>query len=704
MGPESWLYRHDEVDGEPSGGGDVDAQGWLWYSGAANRLWGHHLATARWRQLAIADMGGRQATRVLAWCGRLVVILGPRPYYVVVDPDTGTSCRQPLPRPVTQVTDGAASPGGECLLLFDRDTGQVLKLDAPDAAPRVLHSPCSGAWATASWARDGHVYLTMVEPARIVRLDPATERFAPPEALPWPAAMPTGRFEHQGLLWVADTASGRLLPLGLDRQRWLEPVPVPDLGAPWRGIGTGFGCGGRGYFRLTAAAAHTAQNGDVQCHAAAADRPRQGADRAAGGLDRLLVFDPEGGGFDWLVAPPQPDGVPVLGPGWSDGRQFAVTGVVAPVTEPGEPPAPRGTWFVLQSQPAQEPAFGRHDLNWDRSAHLRRWRRGYPADRSVYLPEPRWSPPVRNLRGGATQYPPGNAAELERRAHRTAPQRYWSQLADDLLDGIQGDAARVARVADFVQQALYYNPIQALSSGNPIAILEAHDGRCGQGVAVTLALLGAAGIEARRVDLCHHTVAEAHYDGAWHVVDALFFGACQPSRDGLVLAVADLQREPYWADAWPQSCFAYDEELLRSEDGYQVLGYCFGPWGSEPFYSYYLGAAMDHPPTLPTVLPAARHGTGAVRVRWCESIRRGGGPVEYRVRVWADRQGTQSVLAATTTATQLVFTPPEGNYLYYVHVQAVDEHRQLNVDTWYPAARGNLVLVPENQYGWYGVL
>jgi hypothetical protein len=682
----------------------VDGQGWLWYSGAANRLWGHHLATARCRQLASADLGGRWAACVLAWRERLVVTLGRCPYYVVVDPSTGSSCRHPLPAPVTQVTDGVVAPDGECLLLFDRDTGQAVKLHAPETAPKLLRPPCIGTWATASWAGDGLVYMTLAEPARLLRLDPASARFAPPEAMPWPEAIPTGRFEHQGRLWIADTAAGRLLPLDLNCQRWLEPVPIPGVGADWVGVGAGFGCRGQGYFQVWGAPASDAMGCSARGAAATAGHSPRPAGCPPGGADGLLVFDPEVGGFDYLAAPPQPDGVPLLGPAWSDGTQFAVTGVVAQVAESGGPAALQGTWFVLQSQPAVEPGFDRYDLNWDRSAHLRRWRRGYPADRSLYLPEPRWSPPVRNLRGGATQYPPGRAAQLNRRADRTDRPRYWSQLADDLLDGIQGDAARVARVAGFVQQALYYNPIQALASGDPIAILESHDGRCGQGVAVTLELLGAAGVEARRVNLCHHTVAEARYDGAWHVVDALFFGACQPNRDGWVLGVEDLQREPYWADAWPQSCFAYDEELLRSEDGYQILGYCFGPWGSEPFYSYYLGAAMDHPPTLPMVLPAARHGTEAVRLRWCESIRRGGGPVEYRVRIWADRQGTQSVFAATTTATELVFEPPESHYLYYVHVQAVDEHRQLNVDTWYPAARGNLVLVPEDQYGWYGVL
>ncbi|MBI4531556.1 MAG: hypothetical protein HY709_08530, partial [Candidatus Latescibacteria bacterium] len=45
-----------------------------------------------------------------------------------------------------------------------------------------------------------------------------------------------------------------------------------------------------------------------------------------------------------------------------------------------------------------------------------------------------------------------------------------------------------------------------------------------------------------------------------------------------------------------------------------------------------------------------------------------------------------------------------SNWMYCVEVRAMDDHRAKNPDTWYPAARSNFVLVPEDQYGWYGVL
>jgi hypothetical protein len=221
---------------------------------------------------------------------------------------------------------------------------------------------------------------------------------------------------------------------------------------------------------------------------------------------------------------------------------------------------------------------------------------------------------------------------------------------------------------------------------------------------VTLALLEVLGIPARPVPLRHHTVLEAQYEGGWHLVDPLFFGGQQPERDGRVLAVAELQADPYLADAWPQRCFAYDPELVTSADGFWVLGYVFGPWGSEPYYSYYLGAPKDHPPTLPHALPATRAGADSVDLHWSPAVKSGGGPVEYDLRVFDRRACAEPVYQTLTSATTLRFQVPEEQRMYYVEVRAVDDHRQLNPATWYPAARSNFALVPPEQYGWYGVL
>src|SRR5262249_40997968 len=144
---------------------------------------------------------------------------------------------------------------------------------------------------------------------------------------------------------------------------------------------------------------------------------------------------------------------------------------------------------------------------------------------------------------------------------------------------------------------------------SPIALIEGHDLRCGAAVLVLRSLFAAAGIESRTAELSHHVVAEAFYDGGWHIADALFFGTNQPARNGRVLSVEELKADKYLADGFPQDGFLYDTESMLSEDGFQLLGYVFGPWGSYGYYSWYLGAEDDHPPTIPTILPAVREGS-----------------------------------------------------------------------------------------------
>ena len=117
-----------------------------------------------------------------------------------------------------------------------------------------------------------------------------------------------------------------------------------------------------------------------------------------------------------------------------------------------------------------------------------------------------------------------------------------------------------------------------------------------------------------------------------------------------------------------------------------------------------LGAEYDCPPTLPGLLPVQRLGGSDVSLRWSESVKMGGGHIEYDVRVFADRECSDEIFRATTAQTTAPFAVPEPNRMYFVEVWAVDQHRERNPATWYPAGRWNFVLVPEDQYGWYGVM
>jgi hypothetical protein len=136
-----------------------------------------------------------------------------------------------------------------------------------------------------------------------------------------------------------------------------------------------------------------------------------------------------------------------------------------------------------------------------------------------------------------------------------------------------------------------------------------------------------------------------------------------------------------------------------------VLGYVFGVWGSEPYYSFYLGAKKDLPPTMPTMLPAQRVGAQTLRLNWTRSLKADvNAAIEYELRVFADRACKHEVYRALTRDTHTDFDVPRLDTMYFAEVRAMDDHRRLNPATWYPPARWNFVLAPPGRYGWYGVL
>ena len=706
---QHWLYRHDEVITPRPYAFDVDEDDWLWEGCGVNRLTGHNLRTAELRQIPVPEMGGRTIYSAFAWQGKLVLVLGIAPFYLVCDPSNGTCVRKAIP-PVGDsgtgpvIWYGTQACDGQKLLLYDRSTSRTLILDAPDADPRVVEFPYRGQLATGREHADGLIYSGLDEPARIVCFDPVGERFVDEITGPDADQPISPQHLHNGVLYCTSSSQGRIHPFDLTSRRWLEPILTPDHGDVYGFLGGAFSFQGK-LFACLSTYAHPSRLDLRTGKVIVPEGPLTVDGRPPRFLDRFLVFDPETRAFDYLTAPSQPDGVPLLCYSWTDGERFAITGMVIPYNEPGVPGELRGHWIVLQSVPADgESGFLGYDLNFDRTSHLADYRRTYPRARSVYLSEEPHTPPIVNMQGSATPYLPGREAELKRRVDRTDSDAYLRELAGDVTAGAEEDADRVRRVTGFVQRSLYYNPVQVTGLQDPVAILEAHDARCGQGVTVTLALLEALGIPCRRTDLFHHTVAEARYNGTWHIADALFFGADQPAREGCVLSVEDLKADPYFADRYPQDCFSYDPEQLTSEDGFWIEGYVFGCWGSEPYYSYYLGCPKEHPPTLPAAIPAQRAGRDAVRLNWSRSIKLGGGQVEYAVRVFRDRACREQVFEAVTQETSVEFAVEEPNRMYFVEVRAMDDHRKVQPETWYPAARSNFVLVPEEQYGWYGVL
>lgn len=352
-----------------------------------------------------------------------------------------------------------------------------------------------------------------------------------------------------------------------------------------------------------------------------------------------------------------------------------------------------------------------YDFRWDKHGHIRKRARSLGEEASLFFSMEPWTPPIANMVGKVSYYSPRRIAEMRKRLKGCDKRRYVQDILERLCRGARDDRTRVARICGFVSDALYYNPVQQPQEDNTgplltdaVELLELHDGRCGQGVQVTLALLRAAGIECRERNVFHHVTCEARYDDEWHLADALMFGANQPEKDGEVVNVAFLQRNPYFADAFPLECFAYTPEELLSRDGYRLLGYCFGDWGSLTYYSWYMGGEEEYPPTMPIVLPAQRLSDDAVRLRWTPSAKRNGGTVRYTVAVYADRDRSRIILERAVRSPWVNWQPPEKNTMYFVGVRATDDHVRKNPHTWYPEAVGNFVLVPKDQYGWYGVL
>ena len=93
-----------------------------------------------------------------------------------------------------------------------------------------------------------------------------------------------------------------------------------------------------------------------------------------------------------------------------------------------------------------------------------------------------------------------------------------------------------------------------------------------------------------------------------------------------------------------------------------------------------------------------------LRLNWSRSIKFGGGDVEYELMVFRDRECTEEAFRTSTGDTHVDWEVEDMNRMYFVEVRAKDNHRKRNAQTWHPPARSNFVLVPENQYGWYGVM
>src|SRR5688572_7299247 len=251
--PGPTLYRHDSVITQRPYDFDVDEHGWLWEGSTGNRLMGHNLRTAELDLRIVPEMSGHVVFSLFCWHGKLVMVLHDAPFYLVYDAATRRCDVKPVPTRNAIVWYGCKLPGDR-LMVCNRGnggSGEAWIFDEPDAPPRVIRVPYRGDFAAGTLEEDGLVYTFMADPGRVIRFDPRKETFVDETPLPWPEVQVAGRVSHGGVLYGADSAGGRLLPLELATQKWLDPIAHPDHGKVFGFIGLGFKARGKLYYCLS---------------------------------------------------------------------------------------------------------------------------------------------------------------------------------------------------------------------------------------------------------------------------------------------------------------------------------------------------------------------------------------------------------------------------------------------------------------------
>ena len=121
-------------------------------------------------------------------------------------------------------------------------------------------------------------------------------------------------------------------------------------------------------------------------------------------------------------------------------------------------------------------------------------------------------------------------------------------LASEITAGCRTDEEKAWAIFRFVCRESYWWPHpKDLTAMNPVRHFNSYGYHiCSMAAAHFTALCRAVGVQARIWEIYHHTVAEAFWDGAWHVMDA-DMGMWFLTDDNRTLAsMANLQEHPEW--------------------------------------------------------------------------------------------------------------------------------------------------------------
>lgn len=344
------LFRHGEIKTGRPFAFDVDEQGKLW-QGNTGEFWVHDTRTGQASRVAPPELKGMTLSSVFCFQGKIVVAHQVADHITVYDPATRKAATVALPGKKPNVWYGTKAAGK--LLLFDRsDDGGVLVLDSPAGPVRKLAAVVGKFPAGGKMLPDGRV-LVGTYPVRTYQFfDPVREVVTGEIPYPTPDAGLSGVFVHEGLLYAADSAAGRLVVYNLKEQRWLEPIAVPDYKKVFGFIGGGFQLGSAGYFCLSTYA-HQSRLDPATGKLIVPPNADLGVDgRAHHFLDRFLVFDAATRKFSYLVAPAQPDGYPLVCYSHVEGEKVFITGYVVPLDADGGPGKKAGDWIVWERRGA----------------------------------------------------------------------------------------------------------------------------------------------------------------------------------------------------------------------------------------------------------------------------------------------------------------------------------------------------------------
>lgn len=338
----------------------LDADGDLWES-VGSLLIHYSPSTGMAEFTKPAAMKGKRGNAIARLGDRLIFLFSLARDYMVLDPRTGDSSLHALPpKPDGGVYDiwFYLEAAGK-VLAFDRgENGGVLVFDTPGGPARRIACPEGDPHLVCGMLLgDGRVLIPTAEHLSLLLFDPVAERFTRAIASEYQVSFTWCCMAWENRAYIADTSGGRLLVCDLERGAWLDPIPTPDYGTLYGYIGRGFQIGSRGYFNLDT---WLGQEGiDRKTHALHVP-PGYETNTVDGRtlrfLDRFLVFDAATGQFDYLVAPPQADGVAELCYSKCHNGEVFITGHVIPVEPGAEMQYKAGDYCVWRISTAQAQA------------------------------------------------------------------------------------------------------------------------------------------------------------------------------------------------------------------------------------------------------------------------------------------------------------------------------------------------------------